>query len=289
MEDTMISKNIAKFRSTKNILFLVKASVQVFRQGRISEIIHGVYCSLFFKPSLVKEFDNNELHRIINEFRLLWSPDELYLSREQLINIFGPYFKVSSLPLNFAGARSHTIVHYKEFLIIGEYGKEYGVSRIALITCASCIVNDYYTHYSQVRHIHAIYKCQDSEGVMVTTGDSCKLLDLWELVDGELIFVQRIRKHFAGYTAIVGVNGHYYFGTDFSNRPNYIETLERKKYFFPVKAYRKWVLALYILSDRYIVSINTDVLGPDRTISIFDTVNEEFILCENFDFIFGEL
>lgn len=285
MKNTMISKDIAKFRSTKNILFLLKAIIHVFQQGRFAEIVYGTYCNLFFKPSQVKFNDQLELQKIINEFKLVWSPNEQYLSREQVINTFGQNYQVGLLPGSFAGARKHTIVHDKEFLIIGEYGQDYGVSRIALVTASSCIINEYYTKYSGVRHIHAVYKCKNSNDVMVTTGDSSKFLDLWRLFEGKLIFLKRIRNFFAGYTAIIGVKGHYYFGTDFSDRPNYIETLEREKYFFPDKAFRKWVLALYLLSDRYIASVNVTVLGSDKTISIFDTVTKEFIFCDNLESI----
>lgn len=212
-----------------------------------------------------------------------------YLSREQLIHSYGQDFLVRSLPQKFAGARRNSIVCHNALLIIGEYGIESKGSRIALITRNACTINDYYAHDSHVYHIHALHKCRNSGKVLVTTGDSAKFLDLWELVDGDLVFVQRMRKRFAGYTAIAGVGDRFYFGTDFSGRPNYIETLEGKKYFFPDKAYKKWVLAFFIVSNRYLICVSAVIVGQGRTISIFDTAKEEFLFCERFDFNSGQM
>jgi hypothetical protein len=44
-------------------------------------------------------------------------------------------------------------------------------------------------------------------------------------------------------TAAVTVNGQHDFGTDFSGRPNYIATMEGKKFFFPKKAYKLYANA----------------------------------------------
>jgi hypothetical protein len=122
----------------------------------------------------------------------------------------------------------------------------------------------------------------DSGEFLVSTGDTHKFLDLWIARNGKVSFVRRLRKHLAGFTAAVRVNGDYYFGTDFSNRPNFITRLGGEKYFFPSKAYRLHVTAFYAYFDRYIVSINEEfrIVGGRRTLSVFDAVQKQFIFCE---------
>ena len=181
------------------------------------------------------------------------------------------------------GSRIEGIVYDKNFLILGEYG-EYGAAdsaKIALINHNTCVVYDFYNHLSGVVHIHSIHRHHDSE-ILVSTGDTKKLLDLWVVDANELKFKRRIKKRLAGYTAACKVCGKDFFGTDFSGRPNYIETLDGKKYFFPLKAYRMFVVAFYTFFDRYIVSINSEMsqFGARKTLSILDTAHEKFIFCE---------
>ncbi len=154
------------------------------------------------------------------------------------------------------------------------------------MTSGGCSINDYYNQVKGVRHIHAISpKRQD---IYVTTGDSRKLLDLWAIEGSKLKFLKRVRKRWSGYTAMVELNGDYYFGTDFSNRPNYIETLTGKKYFFPEKAYKMQTYAFFPFLQRYIVSINKEIfLGDRKTLCVFDTLREDFIFCDYLDCLLG--
>jgi hypothetical protein len=87
----------------------------------------------------------------------------------------------------------------------------------------------------------------------------------------------------AGFTAVIRVNGEYYFGTDFSGRPNWIETMGGSRYFFPQKAYRLQVTDFHAFLDRYLLAFNTELLvvGGRKTLSIFDTLSRHFIYCEN--------
>ena len=288
MEDLTITGYIVKFRTTGNILFLVKAIVLILRQGRIAELIYGGYCSLFFRPSLVKSSNSNHLlSRFLNENGSL-KGNKLFFSRDQLIELWGKDFNVRGLPDDFAGVRSESVVHDENFFIVGEYGHQF--ARIAYITRESCVVKDYYNQVSGVRHIHSILRCGKSGEILIATGDRSKFLDLWIVADGQLNFVRRIKRYFAGYTAAVSINGNCYFGTDFSSRPNYIETLEGEKYFFPEKAYKKLAVAFFPFLDRYIIAINCDMpqFGDRKTLSIFDVIQEKFIFCDYLDQILNE-
>lgn len=288
MEDLTITGYIAKFKATKNISYLVKALILTFLQRRTSELLYGAYCSLFFRPSLVKKSDSTHLLGQILSKNESLNCDKLSFSRTQLIELWGKDFNIHFLPNDFEGARSESIVQDKNFLVVGEYADHH--ARIAYITRESCFVSDYYNQVSGVRHIHSILRYGDSGGILVATGDSRKLLDLWVVADHKLSFVKRIRRYFAGYTAAINVNGDYYFGTDFSSRPNYIETLEGKKYFFPEKAYKMSTIAFHSFLGRYIVAISSDMpqFGNRKTLSIFDVIQKEFIFCDYLDCILEE-
>lgn len=279
METIYITDYIAKFRTTNNIWFLVKAITLVLKQRRTSELIYGSYCNLLFQPSPVKNYSHS-FSQHINE---IMNCHKIWFSRGELIESFGEEFNVHSLPDNFQMARSESVVHNTNCLIVGEYAEK--SARIAYITRKSCTVTDFYNQIYGVRHIHSILKYNHSGEYLVSTGDSCKFLDLWIVDDYKLNFVKRIKKQFAGYTAAISINNHYYFGTDFSNRPNYIETLEGDKFFYPEIAYKLIVVAFYSFLNRYLVSINSNMpqFGDRKTLSIFDTFKEEFIFCDYLD------
>ena len=278
-----ISENIAKFIKTHDIVFLANAVALTLRQKRTTELIYGVYCSLFHYPSSIFDCSRRNLQVIVDRFRR-FNFDDLFFTRSNLIKCYSQYFNVNSLPSDFGGARTESIVYDKDLLIIGEYSSKCS-ARIAIMTHEFCLINDYYNTIPGVSHIHSIHKYGDSGSIFISTGDSCKVLDLWVIDGCELKWIKRIRKRLAGYTAAATVNGKLYFGTDFSGRPNYIETLEGQKYFFPKKAYKKFVVALYTILDRYIVSLNDDFayFGEKKTLSVFDAVDEHFIYCEYID------
>jgi hypothetical protein len=54
------------------------------------------------------------------------------------------------------------------------------------------------------------------------------------------------------------------------------------KYFFPQKAYNRFVTDFYPYLDRYIVAMSCElaVAGGRKTVSIFDTTLRRFIYCE---------
>ena len=283
MKSEVISTNIAEFKATKNPKYFIRAVVLLFKQGRAHEYLYGVYTKVFFKPSEVKvnEYkDSQETKEIID---LLLSSKEL-LFREELIKMYGGKYKVDELPKDFIGVRIETVVCQDNYLIIGEYSIE--GKRIAFIDKNRCVMNEFYLDDSTVRHIHAIYKSPDSDDLMVTVGDTAKYLDLWKVDENGITFIERKKKYLAGHTAIVKLGGDYYCGSDFSSRPNYIEDFDKnfnsKKYFFPKRAYRKFVLRFLPYQNRYIFSLNTEIasLGGRYTVSVFDTKLKEYVYCE---------
>jgi hypothetical protein len=285
LDKSSISENIAEFRKTKNPLLLVKALFLTIRQGRFPELINGVYCSLFFKPSDVKEtVDSGLVQSLVNEVNSL--TEKRFFTRDILLEDFGDEFYIQGLPQDFSGCRTESFVRIGNLLIIGEYRLVKDSATIAVITEKDCIINDFYNDIPTVRHIHSIHKYTPSE-ILISTGDNSKYTDLWTVDGTELRFKKRIKKRLAGYTGCAEVNNTHYFGTDFSGRPNYIETLKGRRYFFPSKAYKMYVSNFFPLSNRYIASINTElpVLGGREALSIFDTVEEQFIYCEYFESI----
>lgn len=282
IKEATITENIARFRDTKSLLSLAKAIALVLKQRRSAELIYGIYCGLFYPPSPVLNCDAGDFKKFLGSFGNC-SSSPFYLSRSQLVNEYIDDFEVDSLPVDFAEARIESIALVNGSLIIGEYAGNSG--RIAVVTPDSCCITDHYNHVPGVRHIHSVCKKGDLGEIYIATGDSSKLLDLWTIDGCKLEFVKTIKRRLAGYTAIVELNDNHYFGTDFSNRPNYIETLEGKKYFFPTKAYTKQAVAFFPLLERYIISVNTDVypLGNRSTLSVFDTAEEEFVFCDYLD------
>lgn len=134
-----------------------------------------------------------------------------------------------------------------------------------------------------VRHIHSIM-CNDKT-LFISTGDSKKYLDKWELSDGKLVFVERILdKYWGGFTGCCKIQNNF-FATDFSQRPNYIYCLETsEKFFFPEPAYKHFCTFMLPVNNRYIVCLNQAMPGflPQRTISIFDTQIFLFVYCQGY-------
>jgi hypothetical protein len=278
MSRPCITAHVQQFRDSWNPLHLLKAGRLILAQGRTLELLHGGYSSLFYRPSPV--LTSADPAAPVSLFReearfAAWGT----VSRAELIKQFGGSFKVELLPTDFQWTRWESLWQEDGRLILGEYGEN---SRIALITAETCLLDDYYRKDHGVRHIHSIQKYGEDGGFLVATGDSNKFLDQWVVQAGELQFVRRLRKWLAGYTASVQINGEYYFGTDFSSRPNWIETLSGERYYFPEKAYKLNVMQFQVILDRYLLAINTElmVVGGKKTLSVFDTVEKRFVYCD---------
>jgi len=285
MKEMSIAQSIAEFKKTKNPLYAIKAIILTARQGKIDEVAFGIYCLLFSKPSTVfarKDTELKECMNIVKAASALYK-ERSFFTRDQLIDCFGDKFKVEALPLGFTGCRIESIVQIHNMLIVGDCGTTNASATIAIISKDTCTINNYYNQLSGVLHIHSIHLLNESE-LLISTGDTKKLTDLWVVNGNDITFKKRMRRYLAGYTGAIKVKNQNFFGTDFSGRPNFITTLNGEKYFFPSKAYKMYVEAFYAFSDRYIVSINVDLysLGNRKTLSIFDTAKRQFIFCEYF-------
>ena len=281
MEST-ISEHISRFINTKNITHIGKAFLLIMRQKRLLELSYGVYCSIFFKSSAVFSIEHDKDLQSVMRTALSFSTSDWFFSREQLVDIFEGKFAVNRLPLDFQGTRSEGIIFDQNFLIIGEYGIPNG-KRLFYVTQQSCRAYDYYQSNKHIAHIHALYKSAFSRDIIITTGDSEKKLDLWQLESDVLVFKKTLKSILAGHTAITKVGNSYYMGTDFSSRPNYIERLDDgKMIFFPAPAYKMFSVAFQEHQNRYILAINKELepLGDKWALSVFDTAIEKFIYCD---------
>lgn len=287
MKKISIAECIAEFKKTKNPLPLIKAIILIVRQGRIDEVVFGIYCRLFFKPSrvFVKDDKLEEYMDMVKTADALYK-ERQFFTRDQLIECFGDEFNASALPLEFTKCRTESIVKINNLLIVGDYANTNASATVAIISKDSCTINNFYNQLPGVVHIHSIHIFNESE-LLISTGDTKKLTDLWVVEGNDIKFKKRIRSYLAGYTGAIKVNNQHFFGTDFSGRPNFIETLDGERYFFPSKAYKMHVCAFYAFSDRYIASINTDLfwLGGRKALSIFDAVDKQFIFCEYLDLL----
>lgn len=281
-EDTeTITSNILKFRQTKNPWFLSRALYCTMKQGRAPEALYCTYHRLFEAPSPIccEQLDTH----IISHISKAYQPfdfDRLYCERDTILRAFLNDFHVAPLPGDFEAARYENIYRGADYLVIGEYAEQ--SARIAFITKNHFSLIHHYNSIPGVRHIHAVKRIRNTNYFFVSTGDVSKRLDLWKINGDSLCFVRPIKKHLAGYTAIAYVNGEHFFGTDFSSRPNYITQLNGRKYFFPEKAYDKFVQAFFSYDNRYIFSINSEMeyFGEETVLSVFDAVTKTFVYCD---------
>jgi hypothetical protein len=275
-----ISVELRRFRETKNPFPLAKAALLVFRQGRTLELLYGGYCSVLHRPSPVRLGDSAaELAAILERKSEFVHHGTLH--RDRLEELYGDVFALRALPADFISARWESVWREGDRLILGEYGDH---ARLACITRESCVLSDFYERIPTVRHIHAIQRYGDAGQFLVSVGDTSKFLDLWVVDRGGMALLKRVRRRLAGYTAAEEVNGEYYFGTDFTSRPNFIEALgSEEKFFFPDKAYKLRADIFRGFFNRYIAAISKDleVLTGRRTLSVFDTLTRQFVFCDH--------
>lgn len=273
-----IAECIVLFKRTKNYSYLLKAIFKIIVERRSVEVMWSLVCFLMLRPSPV--VGSCSQMDLITKAKN-WAEKETFIfDRVQLEALFGDKFSVDKMPDDFLIARSESVLLVDQCLIIGEYAEN--SARIILLTANSCIVESFYNKMSGVRHIHAIHNEISTSNILVSTGDGSKVLDRWVLNSEKLQFNTRVKKRFAGYTAAVSVGGVDYFGTDFSSRPNYLETLLGNKYPFPIAAYNMYVIRLDAFDDRYICAVSTQhgAIGNRKALSIFDVKQEEFVYCD---------
>ena len=280
-----ITENVVKFKQTKNPYYLAKAIFMVLKRGRTHELLYGIYCKAVHPASPVTPTSADIIDPILQDFeenKHIYKRE--FLSVPQLKEIYGDKFAINKIPSIFAGTRSESIIETENSLILGEYGMDNNSARIALVTKDDCIINDHYMHESGIRHIHALHSLgnTDNNDFLVATGDRLKVLDEWSNDNTSITYTKRLKRFLAGYTAMVKVNGEFYFGTDFTARPNYIEMRDGTKFFFPETAYTMFVMNFKAIDNRYLLALSSslDDFGSLKALSIFDTVDQCFVYCE---------
>jgi len=277
LKSTYISECLARFKSTGNPFHFARAAFLVVKQRRTQELLHGVYCGLTGRLPRVLAVDDAGLPSIVQWATALAQEDDWW-DRAAVIEHFASAFAVGGLPEDFEGSRREAIYSTEGHLILGEYGEN---KRVFHITSDRCTVNHHYCSDRAVRHVHAIHPGQKAGEYFVTTGDTAKYLDTWQLSAGELRFGERLRPSLAGFTAIATVGGETFFGSDFSGRRNYVELLDGTKLFFPSAASRMYVVAFHKQGTRYLVSVHRElsVFGRGWAISILDVQLRHFVHC----------
>ncbi|MDG1482249.1 MAG: hypothetical protein P8R54_21850 [Myxococcota bacterium] len=278
MRPTTITGHLVRFRETWNPVHAFRATRLIVEGGRVPELMYGAWCLALLPPStvvpravehLVRQVEDN-LSEYLRQF----------LSTAQLAALYGDRYAISDLPSGFEGTRTESVIERDGLLLVGEYGDQQ--SRIAIVSASDCHIEPHYLTDAGVRHIHAMHAHPDDpQGIIVTTGDRSKRLDHWTLDGHRLCFESRLRKHFAGHTALAALNGQLYGGTDFSSRPNYIERLDGKTFPFPRPAYTKFARSFHTAEGRWLLAISSELddLGNHNVLSIFDTVNQQFVYC----------
>lgn len=273
-----ITSQLQDFRERRQVLALLRALSLTVRQGRTLELLYGVYCHLAHRPSALPGCHDSAPVRCVLDRGPFLRPARL--TRDRVVQLYRGRYDVGGLPQDFAYVRCQSIRRYGDGLVLGEYGEG---SRIAHVTPRSCTMHDHYRRVPGVRHIHSILPYGGADELLVATGDSAKVLDLWAGGGGGLRFVRRLRRRLAGFTAAARVNEEYYFGSDFSGRPNYLETLDGAKFFFPPLAYHMFVIDLFPVFDRYLVSVSRELrqAGGRKAVSVFDTAKKRFLFCQD--------
>lgn len=277
MEET-ISYYVKDFYQKKSLISLYKAIYLIFKEGRFVELLYGTYCFAFFHPSKLDEVEEK------NQFYEAYLSDMLsrkYNGYEGLIytdylkSTYGNEYPYHLIPKDFR-MRLPSIYNGGDWLLLGEYGDASG--RLCILTKTTIKLIDSYNKIKGFRHIHCIHQLNENE-LLIATGDDKKYLDVWTKKGSEINFSKRLIKYFAGYTAAVEIDGEHYFGSDFSQRPNYIYRLrDKRKFFFPKDSFTMFVMYFEVLEDRYIVSLNRETINfGGKAIAIFDTQKEVFV------------
>lgn len=272
-----ISGHIAKARASKNPVHLVRAATLAVRQRRTAEIVHSLTTLVTARPSRIDPIPETELRTLMPQLRA-WIREPWRYPRERAIERWGHEFAMDQLPADFAGSRWEGVARGPDFVALGEY--EMPAKRVFIVTRTECHLVDHYVHDPKVLHIHALCYDPDTDSLLISTGDASKVLDSWDVHEGKAVFRERLRDRFAGHTGLLKVGAEVYLGTDFSSRPNYIETLTGSRYYFPRAAFRSYVVR-FLAIGRYLLSMNKEIepLGGKLVISIFDTETRRFVFC----------
>lgn len=273
-----IAECIEAFRRSKNPTAMLKALREVIAQRRTIEAMYGAYCFALYRPSpistpscapsvlaaAVKAGHDLPLQEIVVE---------------DLPGVGPQHFRT----------RLESIAQKGDSVLLGEYASD--SARMVLLSRSGVLVSTYYNGQNGVRHLHSIAE-GEGDNVFVSTGDSTKRLDEWEIHSGKMYFRRSIIRYTGGFTASAKVRGELYFGTDFSGRPNYLLRMsDRRKFPLPRPAFSHFVYAMRPYLSRYIIcrckAVDTVFLSDEliqgragHTIAIFDTAEEGYIYAD---------
>lgn len=281
-----ITEYYLMFRKERKLKHIVAAIWLVFEQGRLLELFFSYWCEIRYFIRSRNVLNCLDEKRVIKNYFNGYK--DIY-SKNDLIERFGEDFFVS-LPEDFFCSLRSSVVVADDFVVIGEYGnhKNYGLSRIYVLSKNGCVKNDLYLSDRRVKHIHSICLMPDKKSLWICVGDSAKYLDLWQYKDGNIIFNKRIKRRFAGYTSVVEHNGKIYCGSDFSSRMNFIDIYcgsKRKRVIYPEKAVKYYCTSLSVCDDRYIYSLSNGMGKYEgyKVLSVFDMIKERFVYCDYCD------
>lgn len=258
-----------------NLSSLAKAFTRIIRSGRVMESAYGIYCTSLHQPSTVIQQPDLDPNGILVEAMKYFQARKRELNSTRMIlrDLTG------EKNLNFL---FHGYVINPNGFVIGEYAHADNSARLFIKHNDSFDILNFYQEDDGVRHIHSIFRNDNS--LFISTGDTKKYLDQWELDGGRMIFIKRILHNFSGgFTGCCKVQGKIFFGTDYCQRPNYIYCLETsEKYFFPRPAYNQYNLYMLPVENRYIACLNQSMppFSPDRSICIFDAQKLAFVYCQ---------
>ena len=270
-----ISEAVSRFYRTKKISQLFAVSRLILQKRRLLEASYGVLCFLVKKPSSVYGDMKLDIVKALETVKILFA--EMHAQKGKILLEASSKLNSTESLLNFT---IHGFIITKNGFVIGEYAEN--SSRIFVNNNGRYITHQFYGSDSGVRHIHSIL--QYDGYAFISTGDSNKYLDKYRIVNGDLSFDSRVLRHLGGFSACCVVDGMCFFGSDFSERPNYIFFLEkRRKFFFPCPAYTQFCALMLSFHNRYIFCLNRSILIPNRkTISIFDTKRSTFVYCKEY-------
>lgn len=285
-----ITERLHRARDGADVVSGAQAAYAIVRQGRLMELAYGAYCEATAGAAGVRSSGPPHLLCTLRLLERHLRQSAATLSRRELIDRFQHRYAVADLPHDFHWCRAQGVARVGSRLVLGEYGTD--SARLAVVSRDRCDIYHPYGGVRGVRHIHLVCPTGVPGEVFVTTGDATKLCDRLTIAGGTPALVRRHRSRLAGYTAAARAAGECFFGTDFSGRPNYLETLQGDKYFFPADAYRSWVVSLTPLWKRYVVALSVDMLAElrgenGRTVSVFDASDRTFVSCTPWTTLFG--
>lgn len=270
-ESACISKRLADFKQQRSPRDLLAAIWLVAMQGRLHELLFGLYCLIRFRPRRVKNAKKVDVHELIRlgEIEVLARSARRQCEMART-NAMTP--REACLPY----CRIHALAEYEAHTFLGEYAED--SARLYVRSPERVRIFAPYDRDPGVRHIHLVHA--HNGAIYIATGDSRKYLDKFHYRGGQLHHIARVKKWFGGFTAGCSIGGQLYLGTDFSGRPNYIYCLEtRERFPFPRPAFFKYCAVMLPIEDRYIICVNRSLpySAPQRVISIFDVVERQFI------------